>query len=310
MKPTPFLLARSAPLPVRDGVGPSCVALPVGRWTTMLEFLLARFPAISLAIWQARMAAGDVVDEDGRTVGVDDAFRAPLRLYYYRDARAISAEAAPPTDEEVLHHDAHLLVVDKPHFLAVTPSGPYLQQSLLVRLRRRLGIDELAPLHRLDRDTAGVMLFSTNVASRGTYQALFTRRAIDKRYEAIVHWHDGATLPSRRQSRIVEAARFPLMCEIPGTTNAETRFELGEILESHALLYLEPITGRKHQLRLHCAALGMPIVNDRMYPQLCPPGPDDHAKPLRLLARSIAFVDPLTGEGRKFSSARSLACAA
>ncbi|MEP6721325.1 MAG: pseudouridine synthase [Variovorax sp.] len=297
-------VAAPLPLPVRDGVGPSCVALPAdGSWPTMLDFLVQRFPAIARETWVERIAARDVVDEHGEPVTLMRRYQPRMRLYYYR---ALGSEPQLPEDEVVLHQDAHLVVVDKPPYMPVTPSGPYLQQSLLVRLKRRLGIDELVPLHRIDRATAGLVLFSVAPATRGRYQALFPDRAMHKEYEAIVHWPPGTTLPASYRSRLVPDAHFMRTREVPGEPNAETHLQVLEVRGAHARLQLSPVSGRKHQLRVHCNALGVSIVNDAIYPTLLPYGPDDFAKPMQLLARSLAFVDPLTGVVRSFTSARSL----
>jgi tRNA pseudouridine32 synthase/23S rRNA pseudouridine746 synthase len=94
--------------------------------------------------------------------------------------------------------------------------------------------------------------------------------------------------------------------EVPGEPNAETRFTLREAKNGRALLDLSPVTGRKHQLRVHCLALGLPIVNDPIYPTLLPADSDDFDQPLQLLAKSIAFRDPVTGAERRFSSPREL----
>jgi tRNA pseudouridine32 synthase/23S rRNA pseudouridine746 synthase len=302
--PAPRIPAPPPPLPTRDGVGPSCVALPEqGHWPTMVDFLAARFPVIGRAAWLARIAQRGVVDEHGEPVTPTRCYEPRLRLYYYRE---LGAEPDLPQQEALLHHDAHLVVADKPHFMPVTPSGPYLQQSLLVRLKRRLGIDTLVPLHRIDRATAGLVLFSTDPASRGRYQALFGARAIHKEYEAIVHWPTGAALPTCYRSRLVPDTHFMRTREVPGEPNAETQLQLLEVRDAHARLRLSPVSGRKHQLRVHCNAMGMPIVNDLIYPVLAPYGPDDFARPMQLLARTLAFDDPLTGEARSFASRRAL----
>ena len=292
------------PLPVRDGVGPSCVALPVGDWPTIAEFLVQRFAAIPRATWEARIEAGDVVDEHGQRVTHARPYQPRLRVYYYR---ALDAEPVIPFQEQVRYQDAHLLVVDKPHFLPVTPVGKYVQQSLLVRLKRALGLDQLAPLHRIDRETAGIVLFSVQLASRGPYSALFAERAVHKRYEAIVPWQAGRVLPAVRHSRLAPDLHFMRMAEVAGEPNAETHFELLEARGGWARLGLSPFTGRRHQLRVHCAALGLPIRNDAIYPVLLPEGSDDFDHPLQLLAREISFVDPMTGAERRFTSLRSLA---
>ncbi|MET0541782.1 MAG: pseudouridine synthase, partial [Variovorax sp.] len=293
----------SLPLPTRNGVGPSCVALADGPWPTMLDFLVERFPAIARDIWVRRIEAGDVVDEHGVPVTLQRAHVPRLRLYYYRE---LGPEPALPEDEVVLHRDAHLVVVDKPHFMPVTPSGPYLQQSRLVRLKRRLGIDTLVPLHRIDRATAGLVLFSADPATRGRYQAVFPQRTVRKHYEAIVHWPAGADVPGTYRSRLEADDHFMRTREASGPANSETHLQLLEVHGRFARLRLSPVTGRKHQLRVHCNALGLPIVNDAIYPVLQPHGPDDFARPMQLLARALAFEDPLTGETRSFASARSL----
>ncbi|OUM00260.1 pseudouridine synthase [Variovorax sp. JS1663] len=293
----------AAPLPTRDGVGPSRVALPPGPWPTIADFLAQRFTAISRDTWEARMRAGEVVDGQGVPVTPERPYQPRLHIYYYR---SLEQERPVPFEEQVLFRDAHLLAVDKPHFLTVAPVGKYVQQSLLVRLQRRLGMDQLAPLHRIDRETAGVVLFSVQPATRHAYHALFADRAVDKQYEAIVPWDGTAVLPPMRHSRLVDDTHFMRMREADGEPNAETRFELLEVRDGWARLRLSPRTGRRHQLRVHCAALGLPIRNDTLYPTLLPEGADDFDRPLQLLAKSLAFRDPIDGQPREFTSTRSL----
>ena len=292
------------PLPTKDGVGPSCVGLPPGPWATVGDFLAERFPAVSAATWQARMQQGEVVDERGVFVTSEQPYRAGIRLYYYR---GIANEPRLPFDEAVLFQDEWLVVADKPHFLPVTPGGKYLQETLLVRLKRRLGMDTLAPLHRLDRETAGVVVFAVQPDTRGAYQALFAQRQVIKQYEAMALWRPELAFPLTHRSRLVQADHFLRRREVPGEPNAETLIEVLEVQGNLARYRLTPLTGRTHQLRVHCAALGMPIVGDRMYPKLWPADTDDPTEPLRLLARSIAFVDPISGAPRRFDSRLQLA---
>ena len=292
--------AQALPLPTRDGVGPSCVALPAGPWATIAACLADRFPAIAASVWAARIRAGEVVDERGAHVTLTRPHQPHLRIYYYR---ALFDEPALPYLETVLYRDAHLVVADKPHFLPVTPSGQHLQQTLLVRLKRSLGLDTLAPVHRIDRETAGLVLFTIDPAARGRYQQLFAQREVDKVYECIAPWRAELALPRLHRSRVVDdPAHFMRMCETPGEPNSQTRIELLERRGKLARYRLVPQTGRRHQLRVHCAALGMPIVGDRIYPELLPPHTDDPERPLQLLARSLAFTDPLTGARRHFES--------
>ena len=271
-----------------------------------MEFLVERFPAISRAIWLARMQAHEVVDEHGVQVTEARRYQSQLRVYYYR---ALDDEPIIPFTEIVLYRDDHLLVVDKPHFLPVTPSGKYLQQTLLVRLKRSLGIDALTPIHRIDRETAGLVMFSVQMATRAKYTRLFAQRAVTKHYEAIVHWpaqREDFELPAIYRSRLVQDDFFLRTQEVPGEANSETHLQLLESRGDSARLRLSPVTGRKHQLRVQCAALGIPIRNDRFYPTLLAAIDDDYAHPLQLLAKSLSFVDPLTGEPRSFTSLRSL----
>lgn len=294
--------AQPRPLPVDGGLGPSCVALPPGGWATVLDFLAERFPMVTRADWQARMAAGRVVAGDGSPLAAHTAYRKDLRVWYYREW----AEEAPvPFQETVLFQDEQLVVADKPHFLPVMPSGRHVRETLLVRLKQRLGLDTLVPIHRIDRETAGLVVFSVQPATRGAYQRLFAERAVRKQYEAIVHWPPPAPLPAVYRSRLADV--FMRSETVAGEPNAETAIALRELRGDVALLDLAPHTGRKHQLRAHCEALGVPIVGDGIYPVLRPEGADDWQNPLRLLARGIAFDDPVTREARVFRSTLSLA---
>ncbi|MFM9880584.1 MAG: pseudouridine synthase [Burkholderiaceae bacterium] len=294
----------SAPLPIRDGVSPSCVVLPPGPWPTMAAFLVAHFPGVSAQTWAQRITAGEVVDALGQAVTQQRAYQSQTKLYYYRLPE--QPEPQVPFEETVLYQDAHLVVADKPHFLPVTPSGNYLQETLLVRLRRKLGLDDLTPLHRIDLDTAGLVLFSVQVGSRAAYHRLFAQRAVYKSYRAVVPWPAGYALPGVRQSRLQESAHFMQMQEVDGVPNSETHLRLLHAGNGLATLALQPVTGRKHQLRVHCAALGLPILHDGIYPVLTPQGSNDYSRPLQLLAQSVAFVDPVTGQARTFASQRRL----
>ena len=275
----------------------------------MLDFLVERFPAISAAEWNARMAAGDVVDAVGRPVAPGQAYEAHGRLYYYRNVPHEKPNAAQAS---VLYEDELLVVADKPHFLPVTPSGDYLQETLLVRLRRQLGLDALTPLHRIDRETAGVVLFAKQPATCTKYHALFAGREVAKSYQAIAPSDPRAQFPLTRTSKLVSGQHFMQMCEAPEDagdaweSKSRTEIELIETRGDWGRYRLRPLTGKRHQLRVHMAALGLPILGDRIYPNLLPQGGDEVGNPLRLLAESIAFRDPVTGAARSFSSRRQL----
>jgi len=291
-------------LPTKNGVGPSCVGLPAGNWRSITDFLVERFPAITREVWLERMAHQLVMDEFGGLVTPERPYPGPMRIYYYR---AVDVEARIPFEEAVLYQDDHLVVADKPHFLPVTPSGHYLQETLLVRLKKRLGIDTLIPIHRIDRETAGLVLFSTQPDERNAYQAMFRDHAVTKHYEAIAPWRQDLTWPIIRKSRIVEDEPFFRQREVPGQPNSETHMDVIEKSGGSARYALSPVTGKKHQLRVHMNALGLPILNDRMYPPVAETPDDDYRLPLQLLAKSIAFTDPVTGQARHFQSQRTLA---
>ena len=310
-------MSRPRPLwrpPTRDGVGPSCVATLPGAWPTAADFLAERLPVLDAAQWRERMAAGDVLAVDGRPLPPDAPHVAHTRLWYWR---ALQAEPHIPFEAEVLFQDAHLVAVDKPHFLPMTPKGRYVQQTLLVRLKRQLGIDTLVPMHRLDRETAGVVLFTVQPATRHAYQSLLRDRSVEKVYEAVAPWRADLALPHTRSSRLQERAEaFMQMAEVAGEPNAQTRIELiRRVACEPALAHyrLSPLTGQKHQLRAHMAALGLPICGDRIYPVLQPDlaqgAEPDYSQPLQLLARSIGFVDPISGARRHFESRRGLVLA-
>ena len=298
--------AQSAhtPLPMRDGVAPSYLWLPEGQWPDMITFLAARFADVPESTWRERMARGHVVDGDGRPLVPHSAYRRGMRIFYYRELEEV--ETPIPFQEEILFMDDHLVVVDKPHFLPMTPTGRFLHETLLVRLKKTLGEAALTPIHRLDRETAGVVIFSRRQDSRGAYQSLFQQRVIEKEYEALAPRLDSVEFPFTYRSRMVDGDKFFIMKQEEGAPNSETIIDVIEHRADATLYRLFPHTGRKHQLRLHLASLGIPIKNDAFYPVALPSGPDDYANPLKLLARRICFLDPLSGDWREFSSLRSL----
>jgi len=281
----------------------STLYLPAGPWATVLDCLCERFSAISRDQWLDRIARGRVLDAGGKPIAQDLAYREGLRIHYFRE---VPNEAPIPVLETILYADEHLVVADKPHFLPVTPAGEYVEQTLLRRLIRRLGNPDLVPLHRIDRHTAGLVLFSANKQTRPAYQALFPTRKIDKCYEAIAPALPDLEFPRLHKTRLVEGEPFFRMQEGRGASNTETRIEVLERNDGLWRYGLYPVTGKKHQLRVHMAALGAGICNDPFYPEVLKDAPDDFDRPLKLLARSLKFVDPLTGREREFHSELTL----
>jgi len=290
-------------LPTRDGVGPSVITLPVGDWLLVIDFLMQRFDSIPREEWFARMQNDLVMDENGDLVYPDRPYQAHLKIFYYR---SIENETPIPFEENILFQDEYLIIADKPHFLPVMPAGIYLQETLLVRLKRKTGIETLVPMHRIDRETAGLVVFVIKPETRGAYQSLFLSKQVEKCYQAIAPYHDDLTFPMTYKSRLRESENFMQMEAAEGEANSETVIGLLEHHDTLARYQLKPITGKKHQLRAHMAALGIPILNDLIYPMHRAADQDNFDKPLQLLAQRIAFVDPVTGQKRAFESSLKL----
>ncbi len=336
-------MARPRPLwepPLRDGVSASRVAVPAGPWPRLLEFLQARMPTV--VDWPERLQRNEVLYAHGQPVPPSAPATPGTVLWYWRQP---PPEPRLPFEVDVLHLDEHLVIADKPHFMPVTPGGQHLHETVLVRLKRRLGISTLVPMHRLDRETAGVMAFVVRPQERNAYQGLLREQRVHKVYEAVAPWRADVLLPQVVSSRLVaqQGDDFMQMLTVQGEPNAHTKLELisrweaaatagkadeagaaaagtrvggegglGSPTQTLAHYRLTPLTGRKHQLRVHLCALGLPIIGDRIYPRLWPPTPPgelpDFTQPLQLLARELSFIDPVTGHQRHFHSRRRLQC--
>ena len=293
-------------LGTKNGVGPSRVFLPAGNYPNLLEFLVERFPASTREGWTRRMLQGTVLDQTGQALSPDTLYFANQHIYYYRE---LLKEVVIPFEEGVVYEDDNIVVADKPHFLPVSPVGPFLQETLLVRLKNRLGIDGLNLAHRIDLETAGLVLFTKRPELRATYQNLFRDQKINKYYEAIAPIREDLKLPLTYRSCLEESAAFMQMHEIDGEPNSETTIELIESKEGLGRYKLSPVTGKKHQLRAHMNALGIPIKNDQIYPVLkeyVPPEMRGYNEPLQLLAKELSFVDPVTNKERVFQSKLTL----
>ena len=284
--------------------GASQVRLPNQPYSLILDFLSERFAAIGRDVWRQRMLSGKVLDAQQRCVLPTASYQPGALLYYFRE---VPNEVSVPFTERILYQDQHLLAVDKPHFLATLPAGRYVEETVLRRLMKRLDNPDIVPIHRLDRLTAGVLLFSLNPSSRNAYQRLFRERKVFKCYEALAPALPDLQWPYRHRSRLASAAQFFRMQEVAGLANSDTLIEVAERSDEVWRYRLYPVTGRKHQLRVHLAALGAPIINDPLYPNLQKvAGQEDYAKPLQLLAKQISFIDPFSGILRSFTSQLTL----
>ena len=291
-----------------EGVSASRVFLPADQaHPNLLQFFIAQFPHIQASEWEQRFDQSLILDIEGQPLSASDPYQPNTHLMYFR---RLAREPEIPFEEQILYQDDHILVADKPHFLPVTPSGLYLHQTLLNRLKKKTGIQTLSPIHRIDRDTAGLVIFSVNPDERAQYQNLFRDRTVKKIYEAIAPCSDEliSQLPMVYQSRLEESEHFLQMEEVEGEPNADTLIELIQIKQPWAKYRLTPGSGKKHQLRCHLNVLNAPIKHDQIYPILTPYQEYDLdvSKPLQLLAKEISFLDPVTKKPRSFMSQKTL----
>src|SRR5690606_21276306 len=302
-------ISNAPPVPSRNGVSPSKVWCPRGPWTSLDAFLLERFPHMDPDVLRERLARGDILDQNGVPQQPGSSYQPDRWLWYFR---MVENEAVVPCEMPVLFVDDRRSAVATPHVLATTPGGRYLYETALTRLRRDFAEDGISPIHRLDRETAGILLFCRDPAARGAYQSLFQQGGIEKEYEAVAPFQDKLANGLVYSSCMKEVPGRFVMEEVAGEPNSSTEILCERQWHNgqgqHLALYrLRPHSGRKHQLRVHLSSLGAPIINDVFYPELLPEREaDDFSQPLQLLARHIAFVDPLTGQPRRFSSQRQL----
>ena len=306
----------ATPLPIRDGLNPTHARVPEGpitAWDFVRELILTqrhRHPEDDDAALRSRFAAGEVVLQDGTSLSPDSILATNGTVYFYR----IPAPETPvPYNISVLHEDEHLLVVDKPPFMATMPRARHITETATVRLRRATGNNELSPAHRLDRLTSGILVFTKDRSVRGAYQTLFAQRRVSKTYEAIAALADVSpgTLWRSRMEKTPGELQGRIVAGIPNAITEVAAVEaidkapyeaLHGPLPALAKYTLKPRTGKTHQLRLHMLQAGVPIIGDPIYPTILPAEAEDMRIPMHLTATHISFVDPLSGEPREFSS--------
>lgn len=287
---------------------PSVVTMPPGetRFIRVLDFLIHKFSRVGADVWLQRMEDGKVHWDDKTPVAVDAEYAPYQRIFYYRE---VSDEPVVPFTEDILFQNRDILVACKPHFLQVTPTGSAVDECLLNRLRRRTGIADLAPVHRIDRETAGIVLFSLNPETRSLYHQLFVHGDIQKTYQAVARVPKSLSIQERQwlvANRMIQAEPWFRMKVVAGEINARSDIRLLEVKGNKGVFELRPLSGKTHQLRVHMSELGFPLMNDRYYPELQPKSPDNYDKPLQLLAKSLEFDDPVSGQLRRFESGRTL----
>ncbi|MGW4032169.1 pseudouridine synthase [Streptomyces sp. NPDC004838] len=303
--------APPSPLPQRDGIDPVRIRLPEdpgGRWATVYDHLAGRYGGERAG---RLFAEGRIVSADG-PVGADEPYAAGRYLWFHRE---FGAEERVPFEVGIVYRDERLLIADKPHFLATTPRGRHITETAQARLRRDLGVPALQPAHRLDRLTAGLVLFVVREEDRGAYQSLFSERRVRKEYEAVAPYDPGVALPRTVRSRIVKERGVPAAFEVAGEPNSESRIELVEHRGGLGRYRLVPATGRTHQLRVHMNGLGLPLLNDPLFPVVREREPEgavaeagaEYSRPLQLLAKVLEFTDPVTGRPHRFESRLRLA---
>lgn len=287
---------------------PSKLSLPQTNpgVATVLEYLMIKFPYIDAEVWRQRIVDGKVHWHDGSLITPQSPFKPQQRVYYYRE---VDSEPSIPFKEFILFQDEHILVAYKPHFLAVTPGGRYVNECLQSRLQRSTGIQDLQAIHRLDRATAGLLMFSVNPSTRHYYHDLFEKRQIHKTYQAIANISNDENLTDQQwdiKNRLVPGEPRFRMQVIEGEINSHSVIRCVQQSAQQALFELNPVTGKTHQLRVHMQTLGWPILNDPYYPRLQPQAADDFSAPLQLLARELQFVDPISQQPRFFECERQL----
>lgn len=271
-------------------------------WPTMRDWLVAKL-APSPEDVDALLADGTFVDDAGRPLTGREAYRPHTFVWFHRTLRD---EVEVPGELRVIHRDERIVVLDKPHFLSTIPRGRHVVQSAVVKARLMLELPELSAAHRLDRGTAGVLLMTTQKRWRAAYHSIFTARTARKVYHAVAPFDPTLTFPRRVESHLVKRVGTLQAETLDEEPNAFTDISVLDVRDGLALYEVRPLTGKTHQIRAHFNQLGIPLLGDPLYPVVRETPIDDFSTPLRLLAHSLEFSDPVDGSLRRFESGRAL----
>lgn len=285
---------------MNDGYAYREIVGPASAGRTVLDHLAALYRHSTEAEWRARIEGGEVVLE-GRVAAPGDRVRPGDVLVWHRPPWE---EPAAPLGTAVLYEDAHLLAVAKPSGLPTLPGAGFLEHTLLHLVRRR--DPEASPTHRLGRGTSGLVLFArTAEAARvlrarwkddvvKTYRALC--QGVPKRAAFDVDARIGP-VPHRRLGTVHAAS--------PAGKRSESRVRVLEVRGDTSLVEVDIVTGRPHQIRIHLAAAGHPLVGDPLYEAGGVPRPDALPGDLGYLLHSMRLVFPHPATG----AATTLECA-
>src|SRR5215471_16584064 len=268
------------------------------------EFVATRLPKISLTRIRRLIAEGDVLLNDVRSlkgVRLQPGDRVLVKIF----AAEKSSATPEPIPLDILFEDEHVIVVNKPSGLLTHPSNTEKSGALTNALAWHFWQTAGEPIrpglvHRLDRNTSGVMIIAKTPRAHRTLSKHFRERWVKKFYLALVSGRvekDSGEMDAPIGSDPKVWPHWRVIPESEGGKPARTIYRVKRRFEAHTLLELEPLTGRTHQLRIHCDLIGYPIVGDPIYASTADPITTKPKLKHHLLhAARLAFRHPATGK--------------